>query len=63
MNRTPAWHAETHEQLLAWRPQAEGFVLDGATHFLQLEGPSRSRAMAEALASFLARHPIPIGEP
>ena len=47
---------ETHRLLLAWLPKAEGFVLPGATHFLQVENP---RGMAEALAAFFARHPLP----
>ena len=49
---------ETHRLLLAWLPHAEGFVLPGATHFLQLEDP---RGMAEALAAFWARHRLPAG--
>jgi pimeloyl-ACP methyl ester carboxylesterase len=49
---------ETHRLLLAWLPHGEGFVLPGATHFLQLEDP---RGMAEALAAFWARHRIPAG--
>ena len=49
---------ETHRLLLAWLPHAEGFVLPGATHFLQLEDP---RGMAEALAAFWARHQLPAG--
>jgi pimeloyl-ACP methyl ester carboxylesterase len=48
---------ETHEMLLAWLPQVEGFVLPDATHFLQMEDPA---VMAEALAGFLARHPMSI---
>jgi pimeloyl-ACP methyl ester carboxylesterase len=46
---------ETHRLLLAWLPQADGFILPGATHFLQVEHP---RGMAEALASFFTRHPL-----
>ena len=42
---------ETHRLLLAWLPHAEGFVLPGATHFVQLENP---RALADALATFWA---------
>jgi pimeloyl-ACP methyl ester carboxylesterase len=49
---------ETHRLLLAWLPHAEGFVLPGTTHFMQLEDP---RGMAEALAAFWARHRIPAG--
>ena len=47
---------ETHRLTLAWIPRAEGFVLPGATHFQQVEEPLR---MAEALAAFWARHPLP----
>jgi pimeloyl-ACP methyl ester carboxylesterase len=43
---------ETHRLLLAWLPRAEGFVLPGATHFMQLQDP---RGVAEALAAFWAR--------
>ena len=46
---------ETHRLLLAWLPRAEGFVLPGTTHFPQLQDP---RGLAEALAGFLARHPL-----
>ena len=49
---------ETYRLLLAWLPHAEGFVLPGATHFLQLEGPAHSQGLAEALAGFYGRHPI-----
>ena len=47
---------ETHQLLLAWLPDAEGFILPGVTHFLQVEDP---HGMAEVLAGFFARHPIP----
>ncbi len=47
--------SETYRLLLSWLPRAEGFILPGATHFLQLENPS---GMAAALAAFAARHPI-----
>ena len=49
---------ETHRLLLAWLPHAEGVVLPGATHFMQLQDP---RGMAEALAAFWARHRFPAG--
>jgi pimeloyl-ACP methyl ester carboxylesterase len=49
---------ETYRSLLSWLPRAEGAVIPGATHFLQLEDPAMSRAVAEALANFLARHPM-----
>lgn len=47
--------SETQRLLLDWLPNAEGFVLPGATHLLQLEDPG---GMAEALAGFFARHPL-----
>jgi pimeloyl-ACP methyl ester carboxylesterase len=47
--------AETQELLRAWLPQREPFVLTNATHGLQIMNPS---GMAEALASFFARHPM-----
>ena len=46
---------ETHRLLLAWLPNAESFILPGATHFLQVENPLD---MARALAGFYARHPL-----
>jgi pimeloyl-ACP methyl ester carboxylesterase len=46
---------ETHRLLLAWLPRAEGFVLPGTTHLMQLQDP---RGLAEALAGFFARHPL-----
>ncbi len=46
---------ETHEALLAWLPQAQGVILAGVTHLPQIEDPE---ALAGALASFWARHPI-----
>ncbi|HEU4806199.1 MAG TPA: hypothetical protein VFS91_10420, partial [Nitrobacter sp.] len=49
---------ETHQLLLAWLPNAEGFVVPGATHFMQLQNP---RGMAEALADFWTRHRILAG--
>jgi pimeloyl-ACP methyl ester carboxylesterase len=45
--------AETHRLLLEWLPNAEGSVVSGASHFLQLERP---RAAADALAAFFRRH-------
>jgi pimeloyl-ACP methyl ester carboxylesterase len=47
--------AETYRLLLSWLPNAEGFVLADAAHFLPLEN---ARRMAEALADFYARHPL-----
>jgi pimeloyl-ACP methyl ester carboxylesterase len=50
--------AETQRLLLTWLPRAEGFVLLGATHFMQLESASCRHGIAQALASFFARHPL-----
>jgi len=49
---------ETHRLLLGWLPHAEGFVLPGVTHFMQIQNP---RGIAEALAAFWARHRFPAG--
>ena len=47
---------ETYRLLLTWLPYAEGFLLPGATHGLQMQNPDD---MAEALADFFGCHPIP----
>jgi pimeloyl-ACP methyl ester carboxylesterase len=47
---------ETHRLLLEWLPHGEGFILPGTTHFLQMQNP---HDMAEALAAFYTRHPLP----
>lgn len=60
-SESPALHprfAETYHTLLQWLPHSEGFVLPEATHFLHVENAERGRRLAEALAGFLARHPI-----
>jgi pimeloyl-ACP methyl ester carboxylesterase len=49
---------ETHELLLDWLPRAEGVVLPGTTHLMQVQDPP---ATAAALAAFWARHPLPAG--
>jgi pimeloyl-ACP methyl ester carboxylesterase len=51
---SPVWE-ERQALLLAWLPNVEPFVLADATHMLHLQQPV---AMAEALAAFLARHPL-----
>jgi pimeloyl-ACP methyl ester carboxylesterase len=51
----PGW-VEGHHLVRAWWPRAEAFVLQGATHGLQLNDP---QGMAAGLAGFLARHPLP----
>ncbi len=51
---------ETHRLLLAWLAHAEGYVLPGAAHLMQLENPpATAQALAEALAAFWARHRLP----
>ena len=49
---------ETHRLLLAWLPHAEGFVLTGTTHFMQIQDP---RGMAEVLAAFWASYRLSAG--
>jgi pimeloyl-ACP methyl ester carboxylesterase len=46
---------EGYELLRRWFPQAEGFVLPGTTHTLQVQDPD---GMATALAAFLTKHPM-----
>jgi pimeloyl-ACP methyl ester carboxylesterase len=41
--------------LLAWLPKAEGLVLPDTSHLLHVQNP---RAVADALSSFFARHPM-----
>jgi pimeloyl-ACP methyl ester carboxylesterase len=58
---SPALHPrfeETYQALLEWLPHAEGFVLPGATHFLQVESASASAGLAAAMSAFFARKPI-----
>jgi pimeloyl-ACP methyl ester carboxylesterase len=49
---------ERRELLLSWLPNVEPFELPGATHLLHLQN---AEGMAEALASFYARHPLTSG--
>jgi len=51
----PGWR-EVHQLVQAWLPQAEGFVLEGTTHGLQIIDP---KGMAAGLAEIFARHPLP----
>jgi pimeloyl-ACP methyl ester carboxylesterase len=50
----PGW-VEIHELIQDWWPNAETFVLTGATHGLQIMNP---HDLANALASFFARHSL-----
>lgn len=52
---SPETRSEDHALFQAWLPQAESFVLAGASHGMQMQNPAE---MAEALAAFLARHPM-----
>ena len=52
---SPIW-IERQNMLVTWLPKAEPFVLADATHLLHVENP---RGMAEALAGFVQRHPLP----
>ena len=49
------WFAQVHDLVLSWLPQAEDVMLDGADHSLAL---THTAPLAEALASFLRRHPM-----
>jgi pimeloyl-ACP methyl ester carboxylesterase len=51
---SPIW-SQRQEMLLTWLPNAEDFVLGGATHLLHVQDP---RGVAEGLAAFFARHPL-----
>lgn len=46
---------EADRLLREWLPDAEGFVLPGAAHGMQMQNPA---GMARALAEFLAKHPM-----
>ena len=53
---SPAIFAERHKLLLHWLPNAEPLDLPGLTHLLHAQDPA---VVADGLASFFARHPIP----
>ena len=52
----PIW-AERHQLLLDWLPRVEPAIVPDATHLLEVENP---HGVAEALASFFARHPLAV---
>jgi 3-oxoadipate enol-lactonase len=52
---SPPVFAERQRRLLDCLPHAEAYTLPGAGHMLMLDQP---RALAEALAAFLASHPM-----
>jgi pimeloyl-ACP methyl ester carboxylesterase len=51
---------ESIDAVRQWLPSTELFMLDGATHFLQMERPA---AMGAGLAAFLQRHPMELTVP
>jgi 3-oxoadipate enol-lactonase len=53
----PGW-PEVQARVQEWIPQAEPFVLAGSNHALEEKDP---RGIAEALAGFFVRHPLPVG--
>lgn len=55
----PGWR-EVQQLVEGWLPQADTFVLEGATHALQIIDPA---TVARRLAAFLARHPLHTGKP
>jgi 3-oxoadipate enol-lactonase len=50
-----SFSGEAHEALLRWLPNVTGIVLPGTTHAMHFQNP---HGMAEALAAFLAKHPL-----
>ncbi len=54
-NSAPVFR-ERRELLLDWLPNVESFELPGANHLLHVQNPG---ALAEALAGFFSRHPLP----
>ena len=53
--QSAAWYAESHLVFNEWLPNAEPFVLEGATHLLHWEDPG---GVTAGLLDFLARHPM-----
>jgi hypothetical protein len=53
---SPAIFAERQKLLLHWLPNAEPLDLPGLTHLLHAQDPA---AVADGLAGFFARQPIP----
>ena len=53
---SPPMFAERQKLLLHWLPNAEPLDLPGLTHLLHAQDPA---AVADGLAGFFARHPIP----
>jgi pimeloyl-ACP methyl ester carboxylesterase len=55
--RTNQSFVERVALLRSWLPTVEAFELPGANHLLHLQNPD---GMAEGLASFWGRHPLPV---
>jgi hypothetical protein len=53
---SPPMFAERQKLLLQWLPNAEPLDLPGLTHLLHGQNPT---AVAEGLAGFFARYPLP----
>ena len=53
------WFAEVRDLVLTWLPQTEDILLTGADHSLAL---THTPQVADALADFLSRHAIPVGQ-
>jgi pimeloyl-ACP methyl ester carboxylesterase len=49
------WFAEVRELVLGWLPHAEDVQIKGAGHSLEI---THTPALADAVAAFLACHPI-----
>ncbi len=52
--------AEGHELLHAWFPQVEDGTIEGVAHLLHIQRPE---PVAQRVAAFFARHPLPGGAP
>lgn len=51
---------DAHILMVDWLPRVDAFTLPNASHMLQVANP---RALAEALATFFARHPMEAPQP
>lgn len=56
---SPPLATQRRELLRGWVNQMEDFDVEGANHLLQLHNPDSASALAEGLAAFFRRHPIP----
>ena len=53
--KSGSWFAEMRERLLAWLPQADDLVVEGADHSLAL---THVEEIASAVTAFVRRHPM-----